>query len=900
MSNPKRIILLSDGTGNSASKIWKSNVWRVFESLDLRGNEQVAFYDDGVGTSSFKPLAILGGAFGWGLKRNVLDIYKFLCANYQPGDEIFGFGFSRGAFTMRVVTGLVLNQGLVRGATDAEIYQNAKMAYRAYRAEKFHTVLRIEYVFRLLRNWVLLIFGVGYDKKNNQQIDAIEFLGLWDTVAAYGLPIDEMARGVSQWLWPLELPNRAFDPRIRRACHALSLDDERTTFHPVLWNEKDVPPGQLTQVWFAGVHSNVGGGYPDDSLAYIPLYWIMREAQNRGLDFKTMPNQPNNPDPDMMVHTEWSRDKDGRLYDSRNGLGGYYRYGPRKIEDLSHMRFSLRKDDFVDNGPPTIHETAITRARIGAHRYAPIGIPAAYQVMTDQGVQPQAGFESQGDAKVRCEAQEAIWNQVWRRRFIYFITVFASIYMAVYPLAVTIDSSGEYATRLSLVSSAIRAVGGVLPGAFSVWVDAYASDPSHFIVLGFFVVLLIGLGVSLGKTIEDKMERVWRNGTPANMSKVGIAVRAVGFLLAGYAILHRYLPSSFPAQEFLDQHVSTPVEVILVSTMIALFTPASVVYHLRTWWIYRFSIRGIKLYGLPFAFALSFVALAILFGSHLAFSVEDAFGAVCEQSPGIARETTKEKREDHGLDACLTAVVATCGAQDKVPTCSNHRVASCGEGTAVCETRRNPVCDPAHADCDYRVPVCHVSMPAVSPGAAPVTRASGFVVCPASCEVRPNADDRVTKNIDNLLDISSVCKATGIWLEQGQKYRVTIAPGPGQDDAAWKKNPDINVSTRGLDVSKLTPVQRFWQFVYWPLKRHLFVEPFKVIARVGSTGSDERVLEPDDNPKSNKLDVTITPKRGGELFLYVNEAVWAYRKGWESFYKDNSGKATIAVRRAAN
>ena len=105
----KRIILLSDGTGNSASKVWKSNVWRVFESLDLRGSEQVAFYDDGVGTSSFKPLAILGGVFGWGLKRNVLDIYKFLCLNYKEGDQIFAFGFSRGAFTIRVLIGLVLS-----------------------------------------------------------------------------------------------------------------------------------------------------------------------------------------------------------------------------------------------------------------------------------------------------------------------------------------------------------------------------------------------------------------------------------------------------------------------------------------------------------------------------------------------------------------------------------------------------------------------------------------------------------------------------------------------------------------------------------------------------------------------------------------------------------------------
>src|SRR5260370_32229803 len=106
----RKIILLSDGTGNSAAKVWRTNVWRVFESLDLSGSDQVAFYDDGVGTSSFKPLAILGGAFGWGLKRNVFDLYKFLCPNYRSDeDRIFGFGFSRGAFTIRGVIGLVID-----------------------------------------------------------------------------------------------------------------------------------------------------------------------------------------------------------------------------------------------------------------------------------------------------------------------------------------------------------------------------------------------------------------------------------------------------------------------------------------------------------------------------------------------------------------------------------------------------------------------------------------------------------------------------------------------------------------------------------------------------------------------------------------------------------------------
>src|ERR1700751_4089373 len=103
-----RIVLLSAGTGNSAAKVWRTNVWRTFEALDLSGNDQVAFYDDGVGTSSFKPLAILGGAFGYGLKRNVIDLYKFACRNCRSADDsIYGFGFSRGAFTIRIMTGLI-------------------------------------------------------------------------------------------------------------------------------------------------------------------------------------------------------------------------------------------------------------------------------------------------------------------------------------------------------------------------------------------------------------------------------------------------------------------------------------------------------------------------------------------------------------------------------------------------------------------------------------------------------------------------------------------------------------------------------------------------------------------------------------------------------------------------
>lgn len=191
----KNIVLLSDGTGNAAGKVWRTNVWRTFQSLDLKTSDQIAIYDDGVGTSSFKPLAILGGAFGYGLKRNVINLYKFLCRNYRDGDKIYAFGFSRGAFTVRIVVGLVLNQGLVKFANEAELDRKARAAYRAYRHDKY-PVWNLQYPFRLVRSWL--------DKRLytpcERVVDSIEFVGVWDTVAAYGLPIDEMTRGVNDWL----------------------------------------------------------------------------------------------------------------------------------------------------------------------------------------------------------------------------------------------------------------------------------------------------------------------------------------------------------------------------------------------------------------------------------------------------------------------------------------------------------------------------------------------------------------------------------------------------------------------------------------------------------------------------------------------------------------------------
>ena len=594
----RRIVLLSDGTGNSAAKVWRTNVWRVFEALDLSGDDQVAFYDDGVGTSSFKPLAVIGGAFGYGLKRNVIDIYKFACRNIRSDDdELFAFGFSRGAFTIRVVTGLIHNQGLVQADSEGELDRLARAAYRAYRAEHFHTVLRIESAFRALRD--LFIPGT-YDKTANRRFANIRFLGLWDTVAAYGLPVEEMTIGVSKWIWPLELPDHNLNPDVKRACHALSLDDERTTFHPVLWNERGMAPAPLiegkrwtyseriSQVWFAGVHSNVGGGYPDDSLAQIPLVWIMQEAKACGLTFKTWPTA----DPDPLIAARSGRDKDGRLYNPRSGLGGFYRYGPRSVAELCSTVFARhRRDNTIDEifiETPKIHESVFRRIQNAARAYAPLGLPARYDVVRDDGEivsLAQAPFESAAAAAARANAQESAWNYVWMRRLLYFATMAAVGYLLIYPLAHSLPRSDEFSSPIRWASDIIRLVGSVAPSAAAPWINGYARSPFTFIAAVLAVVALTLLSSRLGGTIGDRMKKLWR---------ASLGGQTQGSL------------------------------------------PTDALYWLRTRGWYITWRRRLKRSIVPFVSAVAILWLGVGFSSHVAFNLFDDAGYVCvEKDPKL-------------------------------------------------------------------------------------------------------------------------------------------------------------------------------------------------------------------------------------------------------------------------
>jgi uncharacterized protein (DUF2235 family) len=579
---PKKIILLSDGTGNAAASIWRTNVWRIFQAIDLTNSAQVAHYDDGVGTSSFKPLAILGGGFGWGLKRNVIDLYKFLCRNYSPGSNIFAFGFSRGAFTIRVLIGLIAREGLIPFTTQDDLNAKAIAAYRAFRSARYGTTAGV--LFRPLRDILVFLINTAlgrdrYDSTKNIKNVSIRFVGLWDTVAAYGLPVDEWTIGIDRYLWPLELPDRKPWSNIEKACHALSLDDERTTFHPVLWDESRVAPGKILQVWFSGVHSNVGGGYPDDSLAGVPLQWIMTEAQAAGLVFKVTPQQP-----DALLVADSTRDKDGRLYDSRQGLASYYRYGPRDVGALCNDKYNDVR------APVRIHHTVFDRMQSSATAYAPIDLPQSYEVVLQNGsIAPQgtAPSEMPAQAAQRFVQQQGVWNFVWWRRVFYFFTVAASIHLVAFPLFYGMDNSREYTTRLRLIPETLRVAGEFLPSFVSTWwIDSFAANPITFLVSVMLVTLPILIGLRFETAIQDRMLAAWRR-------------------------------TNFP-RNWLTR----------ILDVVQIFRTAA--------W-YRWVLLTLKYKLAPAFFALLTVAIVGAFLSHFVFYLEDAAGLTCRPSANAMR-----------------------------------------------------------------------------------------------------------------------------------------------------------------------------------------------------------------------------------------------------------------------
>ncbi|WP_370195189.1 DUF2235 domain-containing protein [Bradyrhizobium ottawaense] len=388
----RKLVLFADGTGN-AFTTQESSVWRLYEALDHTQPDQIAHYIKGVGTAGWAPLAALDGATGIGVPGNVRKLYRFLCWNWRPGDDIYIFGFSRGAFTARTLAALISSQGLVPAEIDhtpvshAEMGRNVKAAWREYRRETvpWTKSLPTIWVTRWIRDFLLFVYhwlcrhrsyAEVRGKMNGRSEVEIAFLGLFDTVEAFGVPVEELRLAVDWAIWPISFRNHRLSHKVRHACHALALDDERTTFHPLRIDQSHLAQGQIVkEVWFTGVHSDIGGGYPESTLSFVPLVWMVEQLGDR-LRFQD----------GEIEHFREYQSALGPRHDSRSGAAVLYRYGPRPI---------LGGD--VNGGLPVVHFAVIERMLLGCDDYAPIMLPANCLVLLPDGT--RLPLRSEGETK---------------------------------------------------------------------------------------------------------------------------------------------------------------------------------------------------------------------------------------------------------------------------------------------------------------------------------------------------------------------------------------------------------------------------------------------------------------------------------------------------------------------
>jgi uncharacterized protein (DUF2235 family) len=261
----KRIVVCADGTWQSPESDHPTHVMRLARGIAPEGQgatKQVVFYDWGVGSDGDR---IRAGATGAGIDKNIMDCYRFIVHNYDRGDQLYLFGFSRGAYTVRSLAGMIRNCGLMRRAHAQRIPE----AYELYRGRSKASAPTETKAAAFRKAYAVA------------DITPIEFVGVWDTVGALGIPAPFLGTlNSGRYLFHDTEPSKI----IRHARHAVAIDENRQDFEPALWTPK--PGLDLKQVWFAGVHTDVGGGYEDRSLGDYAGLWLAQEAQACGLSFE--------------------------------------------------------------------------------------------------------------------------------------------------------------------------------------------------------------------------------------------------------------------------------------------------------------------------------------------------------------------------------------------------------------------------------------------------------------------------------------------------------------------------------------------------------------------------------------------------------------------------------------
>lgn len=298
----KRLVFCFDGTWNRLDAVHPTNVVLTAESVlpHADGVSQVIFYDEGVGTDRGERL--LGGLLGAGLTKNLADAYRFLIFNYTPGDHLFVFGFSRGAYSARSFVGLLLTCGVLERRSAAHVadvietyrerpLEGDSLEYARQRLGKLFSpsvcVSDMDYRWRCEN-----VESYG----DARCIIEVKYLGVWDTVGALGLPRTFLISNFVNRKYRFH--DTCLDPRVEFARHAVAIDERRRTFAPTLWSNlgqlnfdrgkaPDDADAPYQEVWFPGTHGSVGGGGPIRGLSDQALDWIWDGARMAGLRLDT-------------------------------------------------------------------------------------------------------------------------------------------------------------------------------------------------------------------------------------------------------------------------------------------------------------------------------------------------------------------------------------------------------------------------------------------------------------------------------------------------------------------------------------------------------------------------------------------------------------------------------------
>jgi uncharacterized protein (DUF2235 family) len=348
---PKNIVVFSDGTGQEGGVGNPTNVYKLFNMIVDRSSEQISFYDRGLGTDWRR---FTGSAFGAGISHNIRECYEFIFENYEFDDQIYLFGFSRGAFTVRSLAGFIHNFGMLPRSRHDLI----KPAYKIYKI-KDKNARKAE--------------AKKFVAKHHTMWCKIKFIGVWDTVGALGIPYRWLDTIVNQVRFlKHEFHDTTFSKAVECGYHALSIDDERLVFHPTLWDEATVgtvldenrieKPQIVEQVWFAGVHTDVGGGFvkppvkDEDqalpALSDISLEWMVKKAEDKGLlIYKKIKT---NPDAKAKIHDtprfyrSSSRGNAKEELDKLKGLKVHQSVIDRHHDaDMRYNPWILERDDYT-------------------------------------------------------------------------------------------------------------------------------------------------------------------------------------------------------------------------------------------------------------------------------------------------------------------------------------------------------------------------------------------------------------------------------------------------------------------------------------------------------------------------------------------------------------------------